>query len=164
MKTAALLRPGVSFRSVEPFRNSLATIQIQSALEHPEHLAAVLIFGGDGTVHRYLPQLHQLQIPVLMVPKARGNDFAKALGIDNERIALQAWRQFCAGGKNVKQIDLGLIRAGAEEILFCCVAGMGLDSVANARANRMPAWLRGFAGYLIATLRSLSSFVPVEMK
>ena len=122
MKTAALLRPGVSSRSIEPFRNVGCDIQIQENLEHPEHLAAALIFGGDGTIHRHLPQLHQLQIPVLMVPKGRGNDFAKALGITNERVALQAWRQFCFSGQNVKQIDLGLIRSGAEEILFCCVA------------------------------------------
>jgi diacylglycerol kinase (ATP) len=41
---------------------------------------------------------------------------------------------------------------------------MGLDSVANARANHMPAWLRGSAGYLFAALRSVGSFMPVEMK
>ncbi len=100
----------------------------------------------------------------MIVPKGRGNDFAKALGISDERTALQAWRRFCDSGKNVKQIDLGLIRAGTDEIFFCCVAGMGLDSAANARANRMPAWLGGFVGYLIAALRSVGSFVPVEVK
>jgi diacylglycerol kinase (ATP) len=164
MNAAALLHPKISPQAIKPFRGETSAIQIQENLEHPEHLAAALIFGGDGTVHRYLPQLHQHQIPVLMIPKGRGNDFAKALGITSERVALQAWQRFCSGGKNVKQIDLGLIRAGAEEILFCCVTGMGLDAVANARANRMPAWLRGSVGYLIAALRSVGSFVPVEIK
>jgi len=164
MKTAALLRPDVSPKAIDPFRCADCDIQIQESLEHTEHLDAALIFGGDGTIHRHLPLLYRNNIPVLMVPKGRGNDFAKALGITNERVALQAWQRFCSGGKNVKHIDLGLIRAGAEEILFCCVAGMGLDAVANARANRIPRWLRGFAGYLIAALRSLSSFVPVEVK
>jgi len=161
---AALLHPNVSSKAIEPFRSADCDIQIQTSLNNSEHPDAALIFGGDGTVHRHLPLLYRNNIPVLMVPKGRGNDFAKMLGITNERVALQAWRRFCSGGKNVKLIDLGLIRAGTEEILFCCVAGMGLDSVANARANRMPAWLRGFAGYLIAALRSLSSFVPVEVK
>jgi diacylglycerol kinase (ATP) len=73
---------------------------------------------------------------------------------------LRAWRDFCATGKNVREIDLGIITAGQTEIPFCCVAGAGLDAAANARANRMPAWLRGTAGYLIAALQSLASFQP----
>ncbi len=164
MNAVALLRPDVSPSAVEPFHHADCDIQIQENLERSEHVDAALIFGGDGTIHRHLPQLYKHNIPVLVVPKGRGNDFAKALGINNERTALRAWQQFCSGGKNVQQIDLGLIRSGAEEILFCCVAGMGLDSAANARANRMPVWLPGSVGYLIAALRSLASFKPVEMK
>jgi diacylglycerol kinase (ATP) len=161
---AALLHPHVSPKAVESFRCAACDIQVLPSLEDSEYHDAAMIFGGDGTVHRYLPQLYKYNVPVLIVPKGSGNDFAKALGITHERVALRAWQQFCSGGKNVKQIDLGLVRAGAEEILFCCVAGMGLDSVANARANRMPAWLRGSAGYLLAALRTVGSFAPVEMK
>ncbi len=95
-----------------------------------------------------------------MVPKGSGNDFAKALGIMNEKIALQAWRRFCADGRNVREIDLGVIRKDGKEILFCCVAGAGMDSDANARANRMPTWLRGSAGYLLAALQSAVCFQP----
>ena len=40
---------------------------------------AILIFGGDGTIHRHLAQLVKLQIPVLVVPRGSGNDFARAL-------------------------------------------------------------------------------------
>jgi diacylglycerol kinase (ATP) len=164
MIVAALLRPDVSSKAVEPFLHPGCDIQNRTSLNDSPHLDAALIFGGDGTIHRHLPQLYKYNIPALIVPKGRGNDFAKALGITNERTALRAWQQFCSGAKNVKQIDLGLIRAGTEEILFCCVAGMGLDSAANAQANRMPVWLRGSAGYLLAALRSLSAFVPVEVK
>src|SRR5262249_36268528 len=53
--------------------------------------------------------------------------------------------------------------ASDEEILFCCVAGIGMDAEANALANRMPAWLKGRGGYLLAALRSLLAFEPVEM-
>ncbi len=164
MNAVALLHPNVSPQAARPFQSETSVVQIQENLDDSAHCDAALIFGGDGTIHRHLPQLHKHNIPVLIVPKGRGNDFAKALGISDERTALQAWRRFCDSGKNVKQIDLGLIRAGTDEIFFCCVAGMGLDSAANARANRMPAWLGGFVGYLIAALRSVGSFVPVEVK
>jgi diacylglycerol kinase (ATP) len=162
MIAAALLHPDVPPLAVDRFRNSSVEIRIQDNLE-ASNFSAALIFGGDGTVHRHLPQLHQQKIPTLVVPAGSGNDFAKALGIHNVEIALRAWQQFCADGKNVREIDWGMIRAGGEEILFCCVAGVGMDADANARANRMPQWLKGRGGYVLAALQSLVAFKPVEM-
>jgi diacylglycerol kinase (ATP) len=160
---AALLHPDVSPKAVDRFRSSGVEIRIQDNLQDPTNLSAALIFGGDGTVHRHLPQLHQYKIPTLVVPTGSGNDFAKALGIRSVDIALRAWRQFCAEGKNVREIDLGVIRAGGQEALFCCVAGVGMDAEANARANRMPPWLKSRGGYVLAALQSLIAFKPAEM-
>ncbi len=38
-----------------------------------------------------------------------------------------------------------------------------MDAEANARANRMPAWLKGRGGYVLAALQSLIAFKPAEM-
>jgi diacylglycerol kinase (ATP) len=100
---------------------------------------------------------------MLVIPTGSGNDFAKALGIRKVDTALRAWKQFCSNGKNVREIDLGVIRAGGQETLFCCVAGVGMDAEANARANRMPTWLKGRGGYVLAALQSLIAFKPAEM-
>ena len=105
---------------------------------------------------------------MLVVPTGSGNDFAKALGIRSVDIALRAWQQFCAEGKNgeaknVKDIDLGVIRSGSQEKFFCCVAGIGMDAEANARANRMPPWIKSRGGYVLAALQSLIAFKPAEM-
>jgi len=163
MTAAALLHPDVSSKVVNRFRGSGVEIKILDHLEEAENYSAALIFGGDGTVHRHLSQLHHYKTPALVVPTGSGNDFAKALGIRSVEIALQAWKQFCADQKNVKEIDLGVIRAGAQETLFCCVAGVGMDAEANARANRMPLWLKGRGGYVLAALQSLIAFKPTEM-
>lgn len=161
MNAAALLGPAATERDVQKFRaGDRIKVAVTTNLEG--RLDAALIFGGDGTVHRYLPQLRRSRIPALVVPKGSGNDFAKTLGIGNERAALRAWKEFCSTGKNVREIDLGIVRCGQNEVPFCCVVGTGLDAEANARANRMPAWLRGTAGYLIAALRALVSFEPAE--
>ncbi|HEX3156577.1 MAG TPA: diacylglycerol kinase family protein [Candidatus Angelobacter sp.] len=125
--------------------------------------SAALIFGGDGTIHRHLPQLHQQKIPALVVPTGSGNDFAKALGIRSVEIALRAWKQFCSDGREVKEIDLGVIHSGSQQTLFCCVAGIGMDAEANARANQLPPWLKSRGGYVLAALRSLVAFKPAEM-
>jgi len=162
LTAAALLHPSIRPGVVQPFRNQKCQIHIRENLDNADHLDAALIFGGDGTIHRYLPQLRQSRIPALMVPKGSGNDFAKALGIGNEGVALRAWKEFCSTGKNVREIDLGMVESSETETPFCCVVGAGLDSVANQQANRMPAWLRGSAGYLIAALQSLPAFRPVQ--
>ncbi|HZD08020.1 MAG TPA: hypothetical protein VE176_07215, partial [Candidatus Limnocylindrales bacterium] len=65
---AALLHPDVSPKAVGRFRTSGVEIRIQDNLQDPTNLSAALIFGGDGTVHRHLPQLHQYKIPTLVVP------------------------------------------------------------------------------------------------
>jgi diacylglycerol kinase (ATP) len=185
MTAIALLHPDVSPKIVDQFRSGGVDIRIQERLENAADCAAVLIFGGDGTVHRHLPEIRLQNIPVLVVPVGSGNDFAKAMGTYNVRDALQAWRRFCVDGKNVREIDLGLIKpyaetggeanrqptaggtavseAGAGEVLFCCVAGVGMDAEANRRANSMPSWLKGKGGYLLAALEALVAFQPVEM-
>ncbi|HLW54277.1 MAG TPA: diacylglycerol kinase family protein [Candidatus Angelobacter sp.] len=163
MRSAALLHPTVSSNAVQPFHYIAADLEICAELKG-DHLDAALIFGGDGTVHRHLPELSRRRIPFLVVPKGSGNDFAKSLGIGSEAVALTAWKYFReSGGKNVAEIDLGIIRSGTGEIPFCCVAGTGLDSMANALANRMPSWLRGSSGYFLAALRSVVGFVPTEL-
>lgn len=168
MIAAALLHPDVSPKVVDQFRSSGIDIEILDNLEHAENISAALIFGGDGTVHRHLPALHKLNIPVLVVPAGSGNDFAKALGIRSVGTAVRAWEQFCVAEKNsyeknVKGIDLGVIRANGQETLFCCVAGVGMDAEANARANRMPRWLKSRGGYVLAALQSLTAFKAAEM-
>jgi diacylglycerol kinase (ATP) len=160
---AALLHPAIHPRAVQAFQIAGADLRTLANLDLTDHFTAALIFGGDGTVHRHLPELSRRRISLLVVPKGSGNDFAKSLGIKNEAIALRAWKQFCdSGGHNVREIDLGVIRSEEGEVPFCCVAGTGLDAVANERANRMPAWLRGTAGYLLAAVHAVSSFPPAE--
>lgn len=164
MTAVALLHPSVSPRAVEPFQKLSPGLCIRPDLGLRGDFHAALIFGGDGTVHRYLPELHKYKIPALVVPVGSGNDFAKALGIASRNEALKAWKRFCSRGDNVKQIDLGIIRAEGQETLFCCVASSGLDAEANRLANQMPAWLRAYGGYLIAALRTLAAFTPVEFR
>ena len=162
VNVATFLNPAVSPAAVEPFRGE--GVEFHAGFPPFIKTDAALVFGGDGTIHRFLPQLRSFQVPVLVVPRGSGNDFARTLGIRNEAVALRAWQQFCGGRKNVRRIDLGLIRSGQREIPFCCVAGAGLDADANARANSMPAWLRRWGGYFLAILQSLVAARRVELQ
>jgi diacylglycerol kinase (ATP) len=141
----------------------------------------IVILGGDGTVHRHLPQLVKLQLPVLVVPHGSGNDFARALSIHSVGDAMNAWRQFASGAnsnmKNVCRIDLGTISpipAPSASLSpdvndkhgrhFCCVGGVGLDAEVARRANQLPRAVRRHGGYLLSLLPTLSSFHPLAVR
>jgi len=132
----------------------------------------ILIFGGDGTVHRHLAQLVKLDLPVLIVPCGSGNDFARALKLRGLRDALAAWRGFCLGANNVRTIDLGMISplADANEApaphkhYFCSIGSVGLDAEVARLANGLPSWLRGHGGYALSLPAALFRFSPRRMK
>ena len=128
---------------------------------------AALIFGGDGTVHRQMSAAVASKVPILCVPIGSGNDFARALGLASLRDAEGAWRKFCNGAGNVRSIDVAQITSQAatrdsglatRDSLYCCVAGAGLDSEVNRRANRLPSWLRRHGGYVLSLAPALAGF------
>ena len=131
----------------------------------------VVLFGGDGTIHRHLGPLVKLGLPVLVVPAGSGNDFARALGLRRVRDSLAAWGKFCNGADNVRSIDLGIVRSPREtrttrptHTYFCCVAGVGLDGEVARRANRWPRWLRGHGGYVLSLAPTVFAFKPFPAK
>ncbi len=127
---------------------------------------AVVIFGGDGSVHRHLPHLVGSGTPVLVVPIGSGNDFARSLGLSTRKRALAAWERFCAERNNVRDIDVGEITEGGTDAssprrhFYCCVAGCGVDSATNRRANAMPRWLRSHGGYILGVIGAAMTFRP----
>ena len=109
MRVAAILGPGASPEDLRTFQENSSATWLTGVPRNTGDADAVLIFGGDGTVHRYLRDLVRLRLPVLVVPCGSGNDFARALGLRKVRDSLAAWRRFLADGSNVRAIDLGVI-------------------------------------------------------
>jgi diacylglycerol kinase (ATP) len=168
MRAAAIFGPNASEKNLRPFqRNSAATWHI-GLPAGANDADAILIFGGDGTVHRYLPDLVRLQLPVLVIPCGSGNDFARSLGLRRTRDALAAWKKFTFNGSNVRTIDLGIITPLSDPAqrshYFCCVGGVGLDAEVARRANRLPRWLRAHGGYTLSLLPTMFQFAPISMK
>jgi diacylglycerol kinase (ATP) len=186
MRAAAILGLECSAKDLEPFRaDETARPTIDWRIGMPaaaDQADIILLFGGDGTVHRHLGQLLKLGLPVLVVPAGSGNDFARALGLRRVREAVAAWRRFCSGQANVRAIDLGMIvplEAAGESstphgftpgstlgtrYYFCSVAGVGLDSEVIRRANELPRWLRGHGGYALALAPTIFRFAALPLK
>jgi len=170
MRAAAILGLGCSQKDLSPFQTDA---QVQWRLGMPassDEADVVLLFGGDGTIHRHLGQLVRLGLPVLIVPAGSGNDFARALGMLRVGDSIQMWRRFCGNAGNVHAIDLGVVNpaaGGAPAIhgrYFCCVAGVGLDGEVARRANQLPRWLRGHGGYVLSLAPTIFTFAPLPIK
>ncbi|HTW57842.1 MAG TPA: diacylglycerol kinase family protein [Terriglobales bacterium] len=188
MRAAVILGLGCSPKNLKPFqtdRNIEWRMGMPSAGDAAD---VILLFGGDGTVHRHLGALVRLALPVMVVPVGSGNDFARALGLRRVRDSLAAWQKFCAGAGNVQAIDLGVVTplesadgsastapqgrsihelAGdsrPDSRYFSCVAGIGLDSEVARRAGRLPRWLRGHGGYALTLAPTIFRFAPFRMK
>ena len=109
MRAAAIFGLGTSPGDLKQFQAGSSTKWLDGLPGRSSDAEAILLFGGDGTIHRHLAALVRLQLPVLVVPAGSGNDFARALGLKNRARVLSAWRRFCESGKNVRAIDVGEI-------------------------------------------------------
>jgi len=186
MRAAAILGLGCSPKNLQPFQADTSVEWRIGVPASGDQVDVILVFGGDGTIHRHLRKLVKLGIPVLVVPAGSGNDFARALGLRGVRDSLIAWQKFCDGANNVRTIDLGLITpigtyqastyqastyqastyqaSGEAARYFCCVAGVGIDGEVSRRANRLPRWLRGNGGYALTLVPAIFTFAPLPIR
>ncbi|MGD0508768.1 MAG: diacylglycerol kinase family protein [Terriglobales bacterium] len=169
MRAAVIFGLGTSPADLKPFQAGSSTEWLLGlpASSDGGDADAILVFGGDGTIHRHLPSLVRLQLPVLIVPAGSGNDFARALNLRSMQDSLRVWRDFESGKGKAQPVDLGVIVPAASPErthYFCCVAGCGLDAAAARRANQMPRWLRGHGGYALALLPMLLKLPACSMR
>src|SRR5882724_2568095 len=106
MRAAAIIGPGTSERNLRPFRAADPSAEWTN---NPATADAILLFGGDGTLHHHLTGLVNLAKPVLIVPTGSGNDFARALNLRSASDSLAAWKEFLTKKSSVRTIDLGII-------------------------------------------------------
>jgi diacylglycerol kinase (ATP) len=118
--------------------------------------AALVVVGGDGTVHLALQALAGSGVPLGIVPAGTGNDFAVAAGFTAEPHA--ALSKIVAavgeGGAGVA-VDLARLTAGdGMTRWFGGVLAAGFDAIVNERGNRMR-WPRGPIRYDLAIMVEL---------
>ena len=162
LNLAAIYKPGVPESRLAPFREG---VEANWSSELNPSTDAALILGGDGTVHRYLRQLHEWQIPFLHVPIGSGNDFASSLGIKNPKAALAAWKRFVTNRDNIRYIDLGTVHFSRSTVrLFCNVCYFGIDSDVTRRANLLSPFWRANGGYILSLFPALLNYQAPPVK
>jgi diacylglycerol kinase (ATP) len=151
MRAHAILGPGARQSHIELLHSAGVVVKASRQLSGVPDADLLIILGGDGTIHRFLPELILWRKPVLIAPCGSGNDLARALGIRSFSHGINLLREFVQRKATTHEIDVGIITdSSGKETPFCCTAGVGLDAAAAKLANRMPRWLRAHGGYLIA--------------
>ncbi len=117
---------------------------------------AVIVAGGDGTIHQAAQVLAHTDVPLGIIPCGRGNDLARTLGIPHnpEKAA-----EVIANGQ-VQKIDLGWVRANhfPEPRYYCGILTCGFDSEVASFAYRHRVIPGGWLGYFGAALILLARF------
>jgi diacylglycerol kinase (ATP) len=124
---------------------------------------AVVVAGGDGTVHLAIQELAGTGVPLGIIPAGTGNDMAAAVGLRELDIAAAA--DTVAAGRT-RPIDLARVtRADGTTAFFGSVLASGFDSRVNDRANAMR-WPRGGSRYNIAILVEFLTLrgIPYELE
>jgi len=117
---------------------------------------AIVIAGGDGTIHRVINALGGSRVPVGLLPLGTGNDLARALGVPR---AHEAAADCIVAGRH-RRIDL--VEMNGQ--LFCTVGVLGVAADSALTYNRLlspHSWTRpamrllGGGAYRLAGLRAM---------
>lgn len=120
---------------------------------------AVVVAGGDGTLHLAVQELAGSATALAILPTGTGDDNARTLGIPLGSPADAA--DAVVDGED-RSVDLAHVVAGdGTERHFLGVLSAGFDSFVNERANAMR-WPTGRAKYAVAILGELRVFRPVQ--
>lgn len=121
---------------------------------------AVVVVGGDGTVHAAVNALAGTAVPLGIVPAGAGNDIARCLGLPADdagkavdRILDALADPATATGRRIDAVHTSTGR------WFAGVLSTGFDSTVTERANRMRR-PRGRARYVVAVLLELARLAP----
>lgn len=123
----------------------------------------VVAAGGDGTSNEIInglmaSKLEGRKIPKLaVIPAGRGNDFAASMGIPTEME--DAVKTISAG--KTRTIDVGQVFGGDYPggKFFGNGIGIGFDTIVGFEAAKLPSFLSGMPGYLIAAIKTIFLYI-----
>jgi YegS/Rv2252/BmrU family lipid kinase len=150
--TAELDRLGAEYRVVETTSADNAREEAAAAAAKGEAVAGL---GGDGLIGTIAGVLCGQDVPLVVLPGGRGNDFARVLGISFD--LTKATRVAVEGVE--RRLDV----AEANGKTYVCIASCGFDSDANRIANEAKL-VKGNLVYLYAAVRALLEWKPATFQ
>lgn len=128
---------------------------------------ALVVQGGDGMVHLGVGLVAGTDVPLGIVPKGTGNDFARAAGIPRGGRTGDALAAIAAALKNRaashRRMDALRVRTSTGEHWAANSVNVGFDALVNARANRLR-HLSGTLRYVVALVLVARDFETIPFR
>ncbi|MEU4381844.1 diacylglycerol kinase [Micromonospora echinofusca] len=122
--------------------------------------SALVVVGGDGTVHRAVQAVAGTAVPFGPVPAGTGNDFAADTGFPADPLAAADVIAAALRDGRTRPVDLArMTGADGTQRWYGAVLAAGFDAIVNERANRMR-WPSGPRRYDLAILVELARLRP----
>ncbi|WP_172120189.1 diacylglycerol/lipid kinase family protein [Actinomyces faecalis] len=138
-------------------------------LEDRAGLDALVVIGGDGTVHLGLDVVASTPVPLGIVPVGTGNDIARHLGLQARDVAaaVRLIHLALTDQEGAKVVALDAVHATRpdgtpvpDEHEWClAVVSAGIDAAVNARANTL-SWPSGEGRYMRAIPYEVRHMAP----
>ncbi|OZB90724.1 diacylglycerol kinase family protein [Paenibacillus sp. XY044] len=142
------------------FTTNMAEVDklVSDTLAQHSRWNAIVVIGGDGTIHSILPVLKRTGIPLGVIPAGSGNDTARGFGIPRDPLA--ALELILTG--SAKAADL--ISAAGMPVMTAVAAGFDAQVSENVNGSRYKkicnAVGAGRLAYVIGVLHTLMTFKP----
>ena len=148
--TAAFRSAGHDVRQLDPASGpAMESVLRDVARSDPPD--AVVVVGGDGTLHAAVNALAQTSVALGIVAAGTGNDVARCLGLphdDPDAAIAHLVKVLAQEQAGVREIDAVRVSTGR---WFVGMLSAGFDAAVNERANRMTR-LSGTPRYIAAVL------------
>ncbi|WP_088103514.1 diacylglycerol/lipid kinase family protein [Halalkalibacter urbisdiaboli] len=147
----------IAYQVVISHKKDDVSIFIEQIKNTLENIKAVVVLGGDGTLHEVVNHLAGTSLPFKVIPTGSGNDFARSRGISkNVRKELESLLT------SEKQWS-DLMKIGNRYCLT--VIGLGFDGMVAKVTNEMKLkrWF-GRLSYVLSVLKVLHSYKPSTLK
>ncbi len=167
MVSTALVRAGHDVVETYGANYDESRVCATALLEDKPGLDALVVVGGDGTVHLGLDVVATTTVPLGIVAVGTGNDIARHLGLpvrDAAAAATVITEALAGRGAQVRLDAIHSTRPDGSPVPHehewsLAVVSAGIDVAVNARANSLR-WPKGEGRYLRATLAELARTRP----
>lgn len=133
-----------------------------------QKITAIIIIGGDGTIHEVINGIGKQRIPISVIPSGSGNDFVRGCSIMKKPIDIL--RATINGRHNIPYWLGNYQTASGITRYFLNSIGFGFDAEIARTANRsfykkvLNKLGLGRLGYIIALLQVLVYFKPLDIE
>ena len=142
--------------------------KIVRALPNKQEISAIIVVGGDGTLHEVINGVDHHDMPIALIPGGSGNDFAR--GVELKEKPLQILESVVKGKAEMPYFLGNYCLGNAEKRNFVNSMGFGFDALITKKANysfykRILNFLNvGKFSYAIALIQVLITFKPIEVE